>query len=797
MLHAVRPSDRGRDPADRRRTAGADASRDFRAARRGQDDARAADAARRGVGRGPQAHPRRAAPHRRARRGGAHGGDAWREGRPDHRPALAPRRAHLEGQPHRGRHRGRVQPDDPVGPGARRHCRRAVRRIPRTLARRRRRPRLRARCTGRAARGPAHRADVGDAARRISRRRSSTAPVDRKPRPRLAGGDALSRLRAAPAAGGSGRRRDPQGACAKKTARSSPSCPALRRSSARSIASGPSPTMCIITPLYGALTPQEQNDAIAPAPKGTRKVVVATDIAESAHHDRRRARRGRLQALPACRASIRRSASRGWRPCALAVANADQRRGRAGRTGPGVCYRLWREAEMRGFAASPSPEIENADLTGLALDLARWGAKSPADLRWLNPPREAPWRAARSVLAAGGALTADGELTSLGKRLGDLPLPPRLALMVLRAAERGRGATRGRDRRDHERARSRRTLRPISTNACRASATRTASAPARCAISRRAGRRLGRRQGRCAAISAGAVLALGFPERIATLARAGAGTVRAGGRARRDAGRDRSAGAQRWLAVADMTGSGPDLRITLAARHHGGRCAGVRRGRDEGRGAATIRRRAASVRGASRRLGAIVLEEAPLPAPTGELVRDGPARGDPRDRASACSGMPSRCESVIAPRRTAWHDVIGAPWPADFRRDADRAARGLARPAAGVAGCARLARRRAARRCRPDAARLAAAARPRAPGADALDDAGRTTRRRSTTRPRADRASNARCRRPTASRSTPPSRTGESRSRVALLSPSVPASRGDARPAVLLARRLSRHEART
>ncbi|HOZ27985.1 MAG TPA: helicase-related protein, partial [Hyphomonadaceae bacterium] len=137
-----------------------------------------------------------------------------------------------------------------------------------------------------------------------------------------------------------------------------------------------------ITPLYGALTPQEQNEAIAPAPKGTRKVVVATDLAESAITIE-----GVRVVVDCGFARVPRfdpnlGASR-LETVRVAVANADQRRGRAGRTGPGVCYRLWREAEMRGFAASPSPEIDNADLTGLALDMARWGAKSPADLRWL------------------------------------------------------------------------------------------------------------------------------------------------------------------------------------------------------------------------------------------------------------------------------------------------------------------------------------------------------------------------------------------------------------------------------
>ncbi|HEX5006647.1 MAG TPA: helicase-related protein, partial [Hyphomonadaceae bacterium] len=145
---------------------------------------------------------------------------------------------------------------------------------------------------------------------------------------------------------------------------------------------GPVAANVHVTPLYGALSPQEQNEAIAPPAKGDRKVVLATDIAESALTiegvrvvvDSGFARVPRFDPqLGASRLETVR----------LAVANADQRRGRAGRTGPGVCYRLWREAEMRGFAASPSPEIDNADLTGLALDLARWGAKSPGDLRWL------------------------------------------------------------------------------------------------------------------------------------------------------------------------------------------------------------------------------------------------------------------------------------------------------------------------------------------------------------------------------------------------------------------------------
>ena len=121
-------------------------------------------------------------------------------------------------------------------------------------------------------------------------------------------------------------------------------------------------------------------------------------------------------------------------------AAADQRRGRAGRTGPGTCYRLWDEAETRSLPAFAPPEILNADLSGLALDLARWGAKDAAGLAFLDPPPAGALAEARSLLARLGALDDRGGLTAHGAALSDLPLPPRLAHMVLRGAEAGAGA---------------------------------------------------------------------------------------------------------------------------------------------------------------------------------------------------------------------------------------------------------------------------------------------------------------------------------------------------------------------
>jgi ATP-dependent helicase HrpB len=424
---------------------------------------------------------------------------------------------------------------------------------------------------------------------------------------------------------------------------------------------GPVADNVLVAPLYGALSPQEQNEAIAPPKPGQRKVVLATDIAESALTiegvrvvvDSGFARVPRFDPqLGASRLETVR----------LAVANADQRRGRAGRTGPGVCYRLWREAEMRGFASSPSPEIDNADLTGLALDVARWGAKSPADLRWLNPPREAPWRHARGVLAHGGAMTANGELTALGKRLGDLALPPRLALMVLRASELGEAQLAA----DIAALMSERELGGRSAdvderlnrfrqeNGQRAKAMRD--------LSKRWARSAG--GGNPSGASAGAVLALAFPERIAKARGGSPGRfVLSGGRGVMLDETDPLAREQ-WLAVADMTGSGPDLRITLAARlsEDDALQFGGAETKEEVRYDPVARR----VRGRRvKRIGAIILEETPLPSPKRELVREGLIAAV-RENSFDILPNASDINQLIA-RVALLYATLSEPWPANFR----------------------------------------------------------------------------------------------------------------------------------
>jgi ATP-dependent helicase HrpB len=191
-----------------------------------------------------------------------------------------------------------------------------------------------------------------------------------------------------------------------------------------------------IAPLYGALEPAQQDRAIAAPAPGRRKVVLATSIAETSLTIE-----GVRVVIDAGLARVPRfdPASGLTRLATVRVsrAAADQRRGRAGRTQPGVCYRLWEEAETRALPAFERPEILEADLSGLALDLARWGARDPSALAFLDPPPAAAFNEARGLLERLQALDGTGGLTAHGRALANLPLPPRLAHMVLKGAASG------------------------------------------------------------------------------------------------------------------------------------------------------------------------------------------------------------------------------------------------------------------------------------------------------------------------------------------------------------------------
>jgi len=188
----------------------------------------------------------------------------------------------------------------------------------------------------------------------------------------------------------------------------------------------------VVRPLFGAMSQDAQDDAIRPDPAGRRKVVLATSIAETSLtiEGVRVVIDAGLSRVP--RFSPRTGMTR-LETVRVSRASADQRRGRAGRTADGVCYRLWPEYENSHLLAYWPPEITNADLAPLALDLASAGVLDPAELRWLDPPSPAAFAQARELLRELNALDERGQITSHGRDMAQLPVHPRLAHMLRRA----------------------------------------------------------------------------------------------------------------------------------------------------------------------------------------------------------------------------------------------------------------------------------------------------------------------------------------------------------------------------
>lgn len=193
-----------------------------------------------------------------------------------------------------------------------------------------------------------------------------------------------------------------------------------------------------IQPLHGGLSFERQRAALAPLARG-RKLVLATSIAETSLTipdvrvvvDAGRARRARFDPGSGMSRLVTERVSR---------AEAEQRRGRAGRVAPGWCFRLWTRGEEGALPAFAPPEIASADLAGLALELAVWGAAA-ADLAFLTPPPAPVLAEARALLADLGALDGAGRITAHGRRLAGLPLHPRLGHMLTAAAAEGAGET--------------------------------------------------------------------------------------------------------------------------------------------------------------------------------------------------------------------------------------------------------------------------------------------------------------------------------------------------------------------
>jgi ATP-dependent helicase HrpB len=386
-----------------------------------------------------------------------------------------------------------------------------------------------------------------------------------------------------------------------------------------------------IAPLFGALDRAEQDRAISPSPQGRRKVVLATSIAETSLTiegvrvviDSGLSRvkvyepdlgLSRLETVRAARASV------------------DQRRGRAGRTEPGVCYRLWDEPQTGSLPAFAAPEILAADLSGLTLDLAAWGVSDPGQLAWLDPPPAPAWKEAVTLVRDLGALDADGRLTEEGRALRALPLPPRLARMTLDAARQGEAeraaelaalvTEKGLGGNDADL--SHRLERLHKDGSKRAKDARRLAVNwarlAKAAV-------VARNDTHGRELSDGALIALAFPDRIAK-SRSGSGDfLMVNGRAATLPVEDPLSRAP-FLAIAELTGRAAQARIVAACALSAEEVETIAAREIETRDETVFDPSAASLRRRRfRRLGAIRLSEQNLAVETNEAAALALARG--------------------------------------------------------------------------------------------------------------------------------------------------------------------------
>ncbi|HET8799805.1 MAG TPA: ATP-dependent helicase HrpB [Marinobacter sp.] len=388
----------------------------------------------------------------------------------------------------------------------------------------------------------------------------------------------------------------------------------------------------LLTPLFGNLTSGEQDRAIAPAPDGQRKVVLATAIAETSLTiegvrvviDTGQQRRAVFDPNSGMTRLVTGRVSK---------ASAEQRKGRAGRVEPGVCYRLWSESEQFALADFTAPEILEADLAPLVLELALWGAREAAGVAWIDQPPQAHWRQAVALLQWLDMLDAEGAITNHGKAARALGIHPRLAHMVLRGRTLGVGTLAAElaallEERDllgagagadmHERLR-----------VLHGERRDRALDPARLTAVRRAAKRLSgpgldNTTKPPTATEVGRLLALAYPDRIARRRPGGAPRYQLSngkGAVLRD---DDPLARHDWLVAAELDGKAreatvylgapvdvPDLEQDLASHVHESEEALW----DDSRGTVVARR--------VRKLGQLVLQETPLTRVDPDLIQQG------------------------------------------------------------------------------------------------------------------------------------------------------------------------------
>ena len=383
-----------------------------------------------------------------------------------------------------------------------------------------------------------------------------------------------------------------------------------------------------IVPLFGALEADVQDRAIAPSPAGRRKVVLATSIAETSLtiEGVRIVIDSGLARVPRYEPDVGLTRLETVR---VSRAAADQRRGRAGRTAPGVCYRLWEEAQTGALEAFARPEILAADLSGFVLDLAQWGVTDPDTLAFLDRPPRPALSEARTLLRDLTAVDDAGRITEEGRKLRALPLPPRLARMVVDAGARGAGrlaadialilTERGLGGNDAD-------LGHRLEELARDRSRRAAEA------GRMAARwvdLVGSAKADAAALNPGAILGLAYPDRIAKNRGDGRFLLANG----RGAAVDQTSRLARepFLAVAEIAGSATQGRIVLAARISLAEIEEQFADRIEAREQISFEPQALALRGrSSHAFGAIVLAERPVPIAADEtsarILADGVAR---------------------------------------------------------------------------------------------------------------------------------------------------------------------------
>lgn len=438
-----------------------------------------------------------------------------------------------------------------------------------------------------------------------------------------------------------------------------------------------------VAELYGTMPLEAQDQAIQPSAAGERKVVLATAIAESSLTVEGVRIVVDAGLMRVSRFSPRTGMSR-LETALVSQASADQRRGRAGRLAPGVCYRLWTEQEHMYLQPFSQPEMLEADLAPLALELAVWGIQQPEELGWLDPPPIGAYQQAQQLLELLQAVDSIGRPTESGRRMARLGLHPRLGYMLLRAQSYGAGQRAcelaallsERDLLPQQRSADvqlrldalhrggggaevdRGAVQRIRSQAQQWSRLLASAAAGEAALAAHGAAAAGAGQ-QDAAMSCGALLALAYPDRIAQRRSDGRYLLANGRGAALPEAQPLSRAA--YLVAAELDDAGTESRIRLAAELTEGELASAARDQIRQERVVEWDASAQAVRARERvRLGALLLQEKPLVKPDAELVAAALAQGVQQE-GLALLPLPKQAAQFLARMRLMRH--YDSSWP--------------------------------------------------------------------------------------------------------------------------------------